>query len=157
MSSSTLTAEQAKAKNVLAMGEELGPIYDALWQQVAWLHRKWSEYVILFGTKESRVVLLNEAARPLPESFKTRSWKTSCFMWHVLPIRRSLPARATCLFRRSHVLSIIRRPSYWLKLEVPKRCLPPNSVEIGAIAISHTAIFVSLCSKVPNRWNWRLG
>jgi hypothetical protein len=31
-------------------------------QQVACLHRKWSEYVELFGTKESRIVLLNQTA-----------------------------------------------------------------------------------------------
>ena len=44
------------------MGTELGAIYNALWQQRAWLHSKWAEYVDLFGTKESRVALMNEAA-----------------------------------------------------------------------------------------------
>ena len=44
------------------MGTELGAIYNALWQQLAWLHSKWAEYVDLFGTKESRVALMNEAA-----------------------------------------------------------------------------------------------
>ncbi len=62
MTPSTRTADEAKADNVRAMGEELGLLYDALWQQVAWLHRKWSEYVVLFGTKESRIALLNQTA-----------------------------------------------------------------------------------------------
>lgn len=56
------TAEESKDANVIAMGEELGLLYSALWQQIASLHLKWAEYVVLFGTKESRVKLLNAAA-----------------------------------------------------------------------------------------------
>jgi hypothetical protein len=44
------------------MGNELGRLYDALWQEVAWLHVKWREYVTLFGTTPSRIELLNKAA-----------------------------------------------------------------------------------------------
>ena len=44
------------------MGEGLGTIYDALWQQIAWVHAKWSEFVVVFGTKESRIELLNKTA-----------------------------------------------------------------------------------------------
>lgn len=62
MSSSHLTAAEAKSENIHAMGHELGALYDALWQQVAWLHKKWDEYVQLFGTKPSRIKLLNETA-----------------------------------------------------------------------------------------------
>lgn len=56
------TAEESKDANVISMGEELGLLYSALWQQVAGLHHKWAQYVVLFGTKESRVKLLNAAA-----------------------------------------------------------------------------------------------
>jgi AbiU2 len=75
MTSNTVTAAQGKAAHVLAMGEDLGQIYDALWQQVAWLHRKWSEYVVLFGTKESRVVLLNEAAPTFARIVQDSLWE----------------------------------------------------------------------------------
>jgi AbiU2 len=44
------------------MGDELGKVYSALWQEVAWVHAKWSDFVTLFGTKASRVDLLNAAA-----------------------------------------------------------------------------------------------
>ena len=44
------------------MGEELGSLYHALWQEVVWLHTEWGEYVQLYGTKPSRIRLLNEAA-----------------------------------------------------------------------------------------------
>lgn len=56
------TADESKKANVLAMGEELGLLYSALWQQVAGLHHKWEQYVVLFGTKQSRVELLNASA-----------------------------------------------------------------------------------------------
>jgi AbiU2 len=73
--SGALSADEAKAKHVLAMGDELGSLYDALWQQVAWLHRKWSEYVALFGTKESRVVLLNEVAPSFTAIVQDTLWE----------------------------------------------------------------------------------
>lgn len=56
------TPDKSKDANVVAMGEELGLLYSALWQQVAGLHHKWEQFVVLFGTKESRVQLLNASA-----------------------------------------------------------------------------------------------
>jgi hypothetical protein len=58
----TRTAAEARADYERVMGSELGAIYNSLWQQLAWLHSKWAEYVELFGTRESRVSLMNEAA-----------------------------------------------------------------------------------------------
>lgn len=58
----TRTPSEAKARNVAAMGEELGTLYSALWQEVAVIHSKWAQFVILFGTKPERVKLLNKAA-----------------------------------------------------------------------------------------------
>jgi hypothetical protein len=56
------TAEEAKQDCIIAMGEPLGTLYHALWQEVAWLYVVWQEYVELYGSKPSRVDLLNEAA-----------------------------------------------------------------------------------------------
>jgi hypothetical protein len=56
------TAEEAKAHYIKKMGQALGEQYSALWQEVAWLHIKWGDYVELFGTKSSRVDFLNQAA-----------------------------------------------------------------------------------------------
>jgi len=75
MDTDSYTAEEAKAMSVAAMGKELGSIYDALWQQVAWLFRKWSEYVVLFGTKESRVLLLNRAAPSFTRIVQDSLWE----------------------------------------------------------------------------------
>jgi len=56
------TAEEAKADNIAAMGQALGERYSALWQELVWLYRIWGEYVDLYGTKASRVELLNRAS-----------------------------------------------------------------------------------------------
>jgi hypothetical protein len=56
------TADEAKADYIRRMGAPLGELYHALWQEVAWLYIKWEEYVGLFGTKPSRIELLNRAA-----------------------------------------------------------------------------------------------
>jgi hypothetical protein len=57
-----LKAEESKQRNIAKMGEELGTQYSLLWQEVALLHRNWEQYVVLFGTKPSRIELLNESA-----------------------------------------------------------------------------------------------
>lgn len=45
------SAADIKSEAIQAMGENLGSIYAELWQKVAWLHDKWSEYVVLFARK----------------------------------------------------------------------------------------------------------
>jgi AbiU2 len=75
MPSTNQTAAEAKAERVAKMGEDLGELYDALWQQVAWLHRKWGDYVALFGTKPSRVELLNQAAPAFFRNVQDAMWE----------------------------------------------------------------------------------
>lgn len=62
------TAAEAKAANIAAMGEPLGAVYSELWQEVAWIHSNWTHYLELFGTKPSRIELLNSVA---PSFFRT--------------------------------------------------------------------------------------
>jgi HEPN superfamily AbiU2-like protein len=59
---STLTPDEAKQRYMQAMGADLGRVYHALWNELAWLHTKWDEYIELFGTKPSRIELINRAA-----------------------------------------------------------------------------------------------
>lgn len=58
----TCTAEEARQTYKSAMGESLGALFHSLWQEVAWVHLRWHEYVVLYGDKPSRVALLNKAA-----------------------------------------------------------------------------------------------
>lgn len=74
MASNELTADEARLKNIAAMGDELGSIYSQLWQELAWLYRAWAEYVSLFGTKESRVTLLNRASPALTRIVQDSLW-----------------------------------------------------------------------------------
>lgn len=70
-----LTADQARERNIAAMGEELGSIYSQLWQELTWLYRTWAEYVILFGTKESRVELMNKSAPAFTRIVQDSLWE----------------------------------------------------------------------------------
>lgn len=58
----TMTAEESKHEHVQKMGPVLGAQFAELWQEVAYLHSKWLEYVELYGSKPSRIDLLNQAA-----------------------------------------------------------------------------------------------
>ena len=58
----TRTPEQIKRRYFDSMGQELGSMFYELWIEVVWLHEKWEEYVELFGTDDSRVKLINDAA-----------------------------------------------------------------------------------------------
>ncbi len=75
MTSTHRTADEAKAENIRLMGNELGAVYAALWQEVARLHSDWSNYETLFGSKESRVDLLNAAAPAFSRLVQDSIWE----------------------------------------------------------------------------------
>jgi hypothetical protein len=60
--SQSRTADESKQDYVQLMGEPLGKIFHALWQEMAWLYTKWGEYVALYGTKPGRIDLMNKSA-----------------------------------------------------------------------------------------------
>jgi len=62
------TAKEVEQNHLDALGDDLGSLYHGLWNEVAQLYSKWDEYVELFGTKPSRIKLLNDAA---PLFFRT--------------------------------------------------------------------------------------
>ncbi len=57
-----MTAEESRQQAMDAMGEDLGRFYHALSNELAWLNLKWGEYKVLFGTRPSRIDLMNRAA-----------------------------------------------------------------------------------------------
>ncbi len=57
-----LTAGEVREEHLASMGPRLGPVYNALWNEVAWLHAKWHEYKELYGEKPARLEMLNRAA-----------------------------------------------------------------------------------------------
>ena len=56
------TDAEAEKSYIEKMGEALGKQFHALWKEVVWLHWNWAEYVELFGSKPTRIELLNQAA-----------------------------------------------------------------------------------------------
>jgi hypothetical protein len=68
------SAAETKQRKIEKMGEELGTQYSVLWQEVALLHRNWEQYVVMFGTKPSRVELLNQSAPYLFRMLQDDLW-----------------------------------------------------------------------------------
>src|SRR5665811_1662354 len=71
------TAEEAKQHHIDVMGEDLGSLYHALWNELAWLYSKWGEYVELFGTEPSRIGLINSAAGRFFRMVQDSFWEDS--------------------------------------------------------------------------------
>jgi hypothetical protein len=73
------TANEVYKDHVARFGPDLGPVYNALWSDLASLSAKWQEYRAMFATRSERVDLLNSAAGFFSESFRTHSGMTYCF------------------------------------------------------------------------------
>jgi hypothetical protein len=58
------------------MGEPLGVQYFRLWQEIATVHINWAEFLELFGTKKSRVDLLNRSAGHFFRMVQDSLWET---------------------------------------------------------------------------------
>jgi hypothetical protein len=69
-----ITPDQARQQYIDAMGEELGVVYHALWNEVVILYGNWQEYVELFGTNPSRIELMNRAAGSFFHWLQDRLW-----------------------------------------------------------------------------------
>jgi len=70
-----VTADEARTEYISKMGRDLGEVYHHLWQEVAFVHQKWDEYVELFGTKPSRIDLMNEAAPAFFRMIQDSLWE----------------------------------------------------------------------------------
>jgi hypothetical protein len=56
------TADEVKAEYVGVLGAHAGPFFYFLKNELILLHAKWKQYVVLFGTSESRIDVLNSMA-----------------------------------------------------------------------------------------------
>jgi hypothetical protein len=71
------TPAGAESRYIEKMGEALGTQFYALWNEVVWLHWNWAEFVELFGSRPSRVELLNEAAPAFFRMVQDALWETT--------------------------------------------------------------------------------
>lgn len=56
------SAEQVLEQRIRAMGIDLGTLYHALTNDVAWVHAKWDQYQQLYMHSPERITLLNSVA-----------------------------------------------------------------------------------------------
>lgn len=59
---SYMTAEEVRQQHISVLGPELGTLFYYLYNQCAWLHVKWRQFVDLYGTDQERIDVLNQAA-----------------------------------------------------------------------------------------------
>lgn len=83
--------EDIKEKYIEKMGEPLGKLFYALWNEVAWLHFKWKQYFELYAAKSSRIELMNRAA---PSFF--RLVQDLCFEEIILHLARLTDPPKSC-------------------------------------------------------------
>lgn len=84
------SAEESRLQLIAGMGQELGELFDALSSELTWMHCQWHQFRVLFGAKESRTELLNDAA---PVFF--RAVQDVFFAETVLAIARMVDPPAT--------------------------------------------------------------
>jgi hypothetical protein len=117
--------EEVKQRYVTAMGRELGPLFHLLWNECVWLHWKWSDYVILFGSKPERVDLLNQAAPAFFELVQGAMWED--ILLHICRLTdppKSRHGKHTLTLRRlpDLVPAAIRRDVHSLLHEAIRKC-----------------------------------
>lgn len=69
------TAEESNNQSIEAMGEPLGELYSALWQQLTLLYYKWGDYIALYGTDENRIDLLNKTGSNFFRTIQDCLWE----------------------------------------------------------------------------------
>src|SRR4051812_1746875 len=56
------TSEEVHAEHIRVLGEKLGEVYSALWQETVWLHFEWQQHEKLFSQSREILETLNELA-----------------------------------------------------------------------------------------------
>jgi hypothetical protein len=128
MSDSEQTAGQAKSKNSAAMGAALGEIYSELWQQLCALHRKWGEYVALYGTNPQRIDLLNATAPAFFRTVQDCLWEDTLLHLARITDSPSTAGKENLSFRR--IPSLVPDPHHCAQL----KALVEKAVDATAFA-----------------------
>jgi hypothetical protein len=109
------SAAEAKQQYIDAMGEPLGVQYAELWRELAQLNITWSEFNELYGTKPSRIELMNRSAGHFFRMVQDSLWEG--LMLHIA----RLTDRPTSLGRTNLTLhnlpALIPDPTLKSKLE----------------------------------------
>lgn len=71
-----LTGEQVKTEMSHAMPGGLGELYYDLWNEVAWIHLKWNDFLGLFAESPKTIELLRETAPKLFYRLRNMLWES---------------------------------------------------------------------------------
>src|SRR5947207_2629252 len=55
-------SDEVRESHIRVLGQKLGEVYNALWQEAVWLHFEWQQYEKLFAQSQETVAVLNELA-----------------------------------------------------------------------------------------------
>lgn len=69
------SSEDVERRYIDVMGPSLGLLYSRLWADCTHLHMTWGEYLVLFGTSEENVKLLNQAAPAFARMMQDALWE----------------------------------------------------------------------------------
>lgn len=137
----SIDEEEVRDRNIQAMGEPLGQLFSALSNELTWQFLRWGQFEQLFGSKPSRVDLLNQSA---PLFFNV----VQDALWHdtVLGITRLVgPARTGVGKRAKQNLSIQQLPVLISDetLRVNLEALIQDSVQLAQFAFDWRNRFIA--------------
>lgn len=95
-----LTIDEVRQDYVTKMGSELGGQFNRLYNECAWLHLKWGDYVALFGTSQCRMDILNASARGFFAQLDASLWRDLLLHLCVLTDDPEVGRRQTLTVRR---------------------------------------------------------
>ena len=102
-----ISPEEIRSQHIEILGEELGPIFHELYNDIAWAQHKWKEYRTLFGVSAARIEMLDEAASAFFGMAQHILWAD--MLLHLC--RLTDPAEMGSKHNRKQNLSIQRLPS----------------------------------------------
>lgn len=73
--SDSKSRDESRHEHRQVLGDDLGEVYDGLYEEFFWLQLKWQEYMELFGSSPQRIDLLNEAAPAFFRHLQETLWR----------------------------------------------------------------------------------
>src|SRR5687768_17578386 len=95
-----MNADEVRADYISRLGDERGEFIYALRNELVWLHAKWQQYRILFGTSDKRIDLLNEMAPFVVRVIQDSLWEDVVMHLARLADRPGQGSRARFTIRR---------------------------------------------------------
>lgn len=97
---STSTADEVLERHLRVLGPNLGSTYNALYNELVWLHVIWQQFRELFGVSAERIETLNEAAPLFFRIVQDSLWEETLLGLCRITDRTSVAGRPALTVRR---------------------------------------------------------